>query len=248
MNVFICCYRYLTEKFLWPRNYAVYREWPNPFQLIDKEEQRLNPKMWYTGKFNGQIIDIKSEQPFQMSKRRAERVASSFPGGRIKQISPDPFWFSVIYPLIFDFFPFSLLTRGYSSFKKISPFIDRLNCSFQVKCAKGADLQKERPTLQGAEITLNQVHLLYDRELNIENFPPPSDFSVFVCGERREVGSIGYGGTRENFPDIVRLMLATSVSAGEEVRIFYVPRKEPIEDLHGNPSQSFDIFIKNSTK
>ena len=234
LNVFICFYRFLTEKFLWPRNYAVYAELPDLFQVIDKEEQRPNRKMWYTGKFSGAIFDTESEQPSPMSKRRAERLVSSFSGGKVKQISPDPVWFSVTYFIFFWILP--LPFSAYFYFKRVlSGPINRLNYSFLVKCSKGANLQEESLVIRGAEIIQNQIYLFYDRALNTERFPPFSDFLVLVCGEERKVNGMGYAGTRRDFPDIVRLMLITSVDAGEEVKVFYVPREDSIEDLHGNP-------------
>ena len=44
-------------------------------------------------------------------------------------------------------------------------------------------------------------------------------------------------------------MLIASVDAGEKVRIFYIPRKVPSEDLKGNPAQGLNNFlVKNSTR
>ncbi len=244
LNLFICFYRFLTEKFFWPRNYAAYAELSD-LRLIDKEKQTPNHKMWYTGKFIGEIM---SDQPSPMSKRRAERVVSSFSGGKVVQISQDPFWFHIAHFVFFYILP--LPFSVYLYFKgKISGPIKRLNYSFLVECSKGANLQKEIPVFRGAEIIQNHIYLFYDRPLNIEIFPPPSDFAVFVCGEEKKVVGIEYAGTHRDFPNIVRLMLTTSVNAGEEVRVYYVPRKEPIKDLQGNPAQGFSNFlVRNSTK
>lgn len=250
LNLFICFYRYLTEKFLWPRNYAVYAELPNLSQIIDKDT-KTNRKYWYTGKFNGTTVDMESEQPFPMSKRRAERVVSTFLGGRVKRISPNPPWFIIVYTLVFEILPLPLLIliRGYSYFREATPFIKKLNYSFLVKCSGGANLQKEGPVFKGAEIIQNQICLYYDRELNTEQFPPFSDFAVFVCEEERKINSMGYAGPYEGFPTTVRLTLISSVDAGEEVRIFYIPRKIPIEDLKGNSAQGLDnVLVKNSTR
>ena len=250
LNVFICFYRYLTEKFIWPRNYAVYVEFPDLRQITNKDT-KTNRKFWYTGKFSGTIVDWESEQHFSMSKRRAERVESSFSGGRVKRISADPLWFLVAYTLVFKIIPSPLLIliSGYSYWGVVSPFIKKFNYSFLVKCSRGANLQKERPILQGAEVIQNQICLLYDRALNIEQFPPFSDFAVFVREEERKINSMGYAGPCEGFPNTVRLTLIASVSAGEEVRIFYIPRKIPIEDLKGNSAQGLDnVLVKNSTR
>ena len=253
LNLFICFYRHLTEKFLWPRNYAVYAELPNLSQIIDKDT-KTNPKYWYTGKFNGPVLDMEREEPFPMSKRRAERVASTstFSGGVVMQISPDPVWFSIAYFIFFVILPLpiSVSISAYFYFKRVlSGPIDRLNYSFLVKRSEGASLQNERPVLQCAEIIQNQICLYYDRELNIERFPPFSDFAVYVRGNKRKITSMGYAGPCEGFPNAVRLTLIASVDAGKEVRISYVPREEPIEGLYGNPSQGFsNILVKNSTR
>lgn len=245
-NLFICFYRFLTEKFFWPRNYAAYAETPSLY-LKDREKQTSTHKMWHTGNFTGVILDWDRKEPYLMSKRRAERVVSTS-GGVIIQIYPDPIWFSVAYFIFFWLLP--LPFSAYFYFKKVlSGPIKRLNYSFLVECSKGANLQKERPLLRGAEIIQDHIHLFYDRSLNIEIFPPPSDFVVFVCGEERKVAGIGYAETRRDFADVVRLMLRSSVNAGEEVRIYYIPRKEPIKDSHGNPAQGFkNVLAKNSTK
>jgi len=245
LNLFICLYRYLTEKFVWPRNYAVYAELTD-LGLIDKEKQKPNRKVWYTGDFVG---TIESEQPYPMSKRRAERIVSSFSGGATMQISPDPPWFRIIQ-FVFGLFPLPIPIRFWFSFRKpFSRFTRELKYSFLVERLKGANLEKERPILLGAEVIQNQLLLLYDRELNIEKFPPFSDFLVLVRGEERKVNVVGYAGTRKDFPDIVRLMLITSVNAGEEVRIYYAPRKECIEDSKGNSAQGFkNVLVRNSTK
>ena len=248
LNLFICLYRYLTEKFVWPRNYAVYAELTG-LGLIDKEKQKPNRKVWYTGDFVGTIIDLESEQPYPMSKRRAERIVSSFSGGATMQIFPDPLWFRIIQ-FVFGLLPLPIPIRLWFSFRKpFSRFTRELKYSFLVECLKGASLEKERPVLLGAEVIQNQLLLLYDRELNIEKFPPFSDFLVLVRGEERKVNVVGYAGTRKDFPDIVRLMLITSVNAGEEVRIYYAPRKKCIEDSKGNSAQGFkNVLVRNSTK
>ena len=73
LNLFICFYRFLTEKSFWPRNYAAYAEIPSLY-IKDREKQTPTHKVWYTGNFTGAILDHEREEPYLMSKRRAECV------------------------------------------------------------------------------------------------------------------------------------------------------------------------------
>ena len=251
LNLFICLYRYLTEKSFWPKNYAAYIEVNRLFRIIDKNNQIPNRKAWYTGNFTGIIIDVNSEQPFPMSKHRAERLVSSLSGGKVVKIAPDPIWFSVlcfIFHLAADYTVHPLVNGCINLKNIISEYAERLSGPAK-KCSGSTDSQNGGPVFLGALVIQNQLYLHYDRELNQEIFPPFSDFKILVCGKRRRVGGMGYAGTRKGFLDMLLVILETSVSAGEEVKISYQPSNVSIGDLKGNSVRPVkDVLVRNFTR
>ena len=91
------------------------------------------------------------------------------------------------------------------------------------------------------------IVLTFDEDLDSQNAPRTSDFSVTVQGERRNVSTVSVGGKT------VTLGLGTAISTGQTVAVIYtdptagVDDRNAIQDSVGNDAASLTESVQNNS-
>ena len=99
------------------------------------------------------------------------------------------------------------------------------------------------PALTEAEVQGDELALLYGEALDGSSQPATGDFAVTVDSEARSVSEIAINSGE------LKLTLASAVTAGQAVRLTYVPGTNPIRDPAQNPAIALtNLTVANQTQ